>query len=180
MVTLETDRLILRPFVESDLRQFYEYARTPNIGPDAGWPPHREIDESRRILTGFIEDKEVWALVLKEENRLVGSLGLHADKLRTAPDVKMLGYVLSEDYWGRGLMTEAATAAIRYAFEHMDIKLLSVHHYSHNVRSKRVIEKCGFQYEGTLRRCTQLFNGCIYDLCCYSMTKEEWLKMISK
>ena len=180
MVTLETDRLILRPFVESDLVQFYEYAKTPNIGPNAGWPPHREINESRRILTGFIEDQEVWALVLKEDNRLIGSLGLHADKLRTAPDVKMLGYVLSEDYWGRGLMTEAASTAIRYAFEHMDIKLLTVHHYSHNERSKRVIEKCGFRYEGTLRRCTQIFNGCIFDLCCYSMTKEEWQEFVSK
>jgi putative acetyltransferase len=77
-------------------------------------------------------------------------------------------------------MTEAATAAIRYAFEHMDIKLLTVHHYSHNVRSKRVIEKSGFRYEGTLRRCTQIFNGCIFDLCCYSMTKEEWQEHVSK
>jgi putative acetyltransferase len=176
MKTLETQRLILRPFEEKDLEDFYEYARNPKIGPNAGWPPHKSPEVSQEILKHFIENDEVWALVWKEKNKVIGSVGLHQDQLRTAPDVIMLGYVLSEDYWGRGIMTEAAKAAINYAFETMNISLLTIHHHTDNIRSKRVIEKCGFVYEGTLRRCKQIFDGTIHDLACYSISREEWMR----
>lgn len=174
MDTLETSRCILRRFEISDLADFFEYAKSPNIGPNAGWPPHNNLDDSRKILESFIEEEEVWAIVLKEGQKLVGSIGLHKDSLRSAEDVKMLGYVLSDAYWGLGIMSEAAQAVISYAFRCLDIHLLTVNHYSFNSRSKRVIEKCGFQYEGTLRHCAKIFDGSVYDLCCYSMTKEEW------
>ncbi len=177
MKTLETNRLILRSFKVTDLDDFYEYAKNPNVGPNAGWPPHASREDSRKILTSFIENGEVWAIVLKENNKVIGSLGIHRDQLRTATDVRMLGYVLSEDYWGRGLMTEAARAAIRYTFETMDISLLTVHHYSHNQRSRRVIEKLGFHYEGTLRHCSRIYDGTVHDTACYSMTREEWEKL---
>jgi putative acetyltransferase len=71
-------------------------------------------------------------------------------------------------------MAEASKAAIKYAFENLEIKLLTVHHYTYNHQSKRVIEKCGFLYEGTLRHAAKIYDGSIYDLACYSMTKEEW------
>ena len=174
MKTLETNRVILRSFKVTDLEDFYEYAKNPNVGPNAGWPPHANREDSRKILTSFIENDEVWAIVLKENNKVIGSVGIHKDQLRTATDVRMIGYVLSEDYWGRGIMTEAAKAAISYAFETMGLSLLTVHHYIHNGRSRRVIEKLGFQYEGTLRHCSRIFDGSVHDLACYSMTQEEW------
>jgi len=174
MVTLETERCILRPFEASDISDFFEYAKNPRIGPNAGWPPHNNIEESRKILESFMENEEVWAIIYKKDQKLIGSLGIHKDPLRSADDVKMLGYVLSEDYWGCGIMPEAAGVAIRYAFEELDISLLTVHHFSFNNRSKRVIEKCGFQYEGTLRHCSKIFDGSVYDLACYSMTRDEW------
>lgn len=174
MKSLETERLLLRPFQETDAADVYEYAKNPNIGPHAGWPPHQSIEDSIRIVKMFIEENDVWALVLKENNKVIGSLGLHKDKLRSVDDIKMLGYVLSEDYWGHGLVAEASKTAINYAFEELSISLLSIHHYPFNNQSKRVIEKCGFTYEGTLRRATTLYDGSVYDLVCYSMTSEEW------
>ncbi len=174
MKALETQRLFLRPFQESDLWDFYEYAKNPKVGPNAGWPPHKSIEDSKTILNNFMEGDEVLAMELKENHRVIGSLGLHKDQLRSAEGVKMLGYVLSEEYWGRGLTTEAAKAALRYAFEELNLDMVTIHHYSYNLRSKRVIEKCGFLYEGTLRHATQIFNGNIYDLVCYSMTRDEW------
>ena len=90
----------------------------------------------------------------------------------------MLGYVLAEPYWGRGLMTEAVKGMIKYAFEELNIDLLSVYHYPHNERSKRVIEKCGFHYEGTLRRASTIYNGRVFDDVCYSLTKEEYYSEI--
>jgi putative acetyltransferase len=127
----------------------------------------------------FIEEDDVWAIVNKENNKVVGSIGLHKDSLHRVDDVRMLGYVLSEDYWGKGIVPEAAEAAIRYAFEEMNIALLTIHHYPFNQRSRRVIEKCGFTYEGTLRHATKLYNDNIYDLVCYSMTRDEYLKIQS-
>jgi putative acetyltransferase len=175
MITLETERCILRPFEAIDLEDFFEYAKNPNVGPAAGWPPHEKLETSMEILQGFMENQEVWALIWKENNKLIGSVGLHKDQLRTATDVKMLGYVLSEAYWGQGIMPEVVDSVIQYAFEELDITLLTVHHYSFNARSRRVIEKCGFRYEGTLRHCSKIYDGTIHDLLCYSMTREEYL-----
>lgn len=59
MITLETERCILRTFETSDLNDFYEYAKNPNIGPNAGWPPHSNIEESKQIIQDFIENGEV-------------------------------------------------------------------------------------------------------------------------
>jgi len=175
MKTLETERLILRPFQESDLDDLYEYAQSPNVGPNAGWPPHQNKEDSLQIMKMFMEGNEVWALLLKETNKVIGSIGLHNDRLRNIDDVKMLGYVLSEDYWGQGLVLAASKAVIAYAFEVLEMNMVTVHHYPFNQRSKRVIEKCGFIYEGTLRHTTKLYDGKIHDLVCYSMTKDEWL-----
>lgn len=174
MKTIVTERLILRPFLGTDLDDLYEYAKNPNVGPNAGWKPHESLYESKAILRQFMESDEVLTIVWKENNKVIGSIGLHKDPFRSADNVKMLGYVLSEDYWGRGITTEAARAVIRYAFSELNLYMVTVHHYSFNYRSKRVIEKCGFIYEGTLRHCTKIFNDNTYDVACYSMTRDEW------
>jgi putative acetyltransferase len=174
MITFETQRLILRPFLETDLDELYENCRNPKIGPMAGWGPHKDKDETARILKIFMDEEEVWAIVSKETNKLIGSLGLHTDRLRSSEDIKMLGYVLAEDYWGKGYMVEAAKLAIKYAFENLKLTLLSVNHFTFNHQSKRVIEKCGFHYEGTLRYAAKTYDGTVYDLACYSITKDEW------
>jgi ribosomal-protein-alanine N-acetyltransferase len=174
MNTLETERLILRPFEETDLEDFFEYAKNPNVGPCAGWPPHSSKEDSYKILCMFMQNDEVWALEYKENHKVIGSMGLHKDPLRSAEDVKMLGYVLSEDYWGQGIIVEAIKAVLDFTFGTLNLALLSVHHYSFNQQSKRVIEKCGFVKEGTLRHAAQIYNSSIYDIVCYSMTKEEW------
>ena len=62
MITIETDRLILRPFTYTDLDDLYEYAKNPNVGPNAGWKPHEDLDESMAILKNFIEGNEVLGL----------------------------------------------------------------------------------------------------------------------
>ncbi|WMJ88460.1 GNAT family N-acetyltransferase [Anaerocolumna sp. MB42-C2] len=175
MKVLETDRLLLRNWEISDLEDFYEYAKNPNVGPMAGWKPHESLDESRKILNSFIEREEVWAVVYRVNRKVIGSIGLHNDSKRNSANIKMLGYVLSEDYWGMGLIPEAVREVIRYSFEELDLALLSIYHYPFNVQSKRVIEKCGFTYEGILRMGSQIYNGKVYDDICYSIKKEEWL-----
>lgn len=172
--TLRTDRLILRKFRKADLDDFFSYAQNPNVGPNAGWKPHKNKGEAAVILDHFVKGDEVWAITLKKNGKVVGSIGLHKDEMRTTPRVKMLGYVLAEEFWGQGIMTEAVAEVIRYGFEELKLMLISVAHYSHNLRSQRVIEKSGFRYEGTLRYSREIFDGSVQDLLCYSLAKNEW------
>ncbi len=178
MKTLETDRLILRSFMLDDLDDFFEYAKNPNIGPNAGWQPHSKKEDTLKILQSFINKDEVWAIVYKENKKVIGSLGIHADTKRNNSKARQMGYVISEDYWGKGLMTEACKCAIKYVFEDINLDLLSIYHYPFNNKSKRVIEKCGFKYEGTFRKASTVYTGEVFDDVCYSILKEEYFQGI--
>jgi putative acetyltransferase len=176
--TLETERLILRKFAEEDLEDLFEYAQSLHVGPNAGWPPHKTKEDSATILKMFIEEGEVWAIVERKSNKVIGSYGLHNDKKRDNSIAKMIGYVLSDKFWGNGYMPEATNRVLEYAFNELDLNIVSVYHFPFNERSKRVIEKCGFKFEGVLRLASTLPSSEIVDDVCYSMTKEEFLKKI--
>lgn len=188
MKIMETERLILRAPTLEDAQDMYEYAKSPNIGPNAGWKPHENIEESKKILQMFVDDNVnsdekgyVYAIELKENNKFIGSIGIHRnDKIRNAIEkTAMLGYVLSEDYWGKGIMTEAANAILKYCFEEEKLWLVSVYHYDYNKRSRRVIEKLGFKFEGVLRYSTQLLDARVCDDWTYSMTHTEYMRKIA-
>lgn len=149
MESIKTKRLILRPFMMSDLNDFYEYAKVPGVGEKAGWPHHTSIEESKVILEMFIKKQETFAIVLKDANKVIGSVGLHErafDEFDNQFKQRELGYVLSKDYWGQGLMSEAVKAVIDYAFVTLKLDRLTVSHFVENAPSKRVIEKAGFTF----------------------------------
>lgn len=159
-VVLKTERLTLRPWREDDLNDFYEYARVDGVGQMAGWTPHRSLDDSRAILDMFIREKKTFAL--EHEGKVIGSLGIETYDERRYPELnhdqkrgREIGYVLSKDYWGRGLMPEAVRAAIRWLFDDVGLDFVIVGHFTRNDRSRRVIEKCGFEYVKTIPYDTQ-------------------------
>lgn len=149
-IRIETDRLILRPWHETDLADFYEYAKVDGVGQMAGWLPHASIEESRQILGFFIDGKKTFALELKENGNVIGSVGLEErDENIDLPEDMMgreIGYVLSKEYWGRGLMPEAVKAVIDYCFRELHFDYLTCGHFLWNEQSRRVVEKCGFRY----------------------------------
>lgn len=150
-IVLETERLILRPWKDTDLDDFYEYASVPGVGEMAGWKHHENAVETKRILDMFISDKNIFAVVYKENNKVIGSLGLHGSWANSDPDysglkIKEIGYTLSKDYWGRGLMPEAVKSVIEYCFDTRGLDALTICHFITNLQSKRVIEKCGFTF----------------------------------
>lgn len=152
-VTLKTPRLSLRPWQEEDLADFYAYARVDGVGQMAGWLPHKSMEESREILGSFIAGKKTFAL--EYEGKVIGSLGIEKYNEDHYPELANLsgceiGYVLSKDYWGRGLMPEAVKAVIQYLFETVKLDFILVGHFDWNNQSARVIEKCGFQYVKTI------------------------------
>ena len=149
-ITIETNRLILRPWSINDLDDLFDYASVPGVGEMAGWPHHENKEKSLEILNRFINEKKTLAIVYKENNRVIGSLGIElygsVDKLTEFTNYKgrEIGYVLAKDYWNQGLMPEAVKAIIDYLFNILDYDFLLCGYYDKNTRSKRVQEKCGF------------------------------------
>lgn len=150
-VVLETDRLIIREWSEMDLEDFFEYAKVEGVGQMAGWNPHTSIQESKTILEMFIKGKKTFALELKENHKVIGSLGIETLSVSLSDEYENLvgreiGYVLSKDYWGKGLMPEAVNRVIKFCFEKENYDYLMCSHSVINSQSKRVIEKSGFRF----------------------------------
>ena len=157
-IILNTERLILRPWKESDLEDLFEYASVDGVGQMAGWPPHKNIEESRKRLDRFISNKKTFAL--EYQGKVIGSCGLVDYNEEHYPELALLngreiGYVLSKNYWGRGLMPEAVKAVIQYLFEVENLDFLIAGHFERNRQSARVIQKCGFEYIKTIPYETQ-------------------------
>ena len=150
-LVIETERLLLRPFAPSDLCDFYEYASVEGVGEMAGWKHHESIAKSQEILDIFIKEDKTFAIVLKENNKVIGSLGIEKYGMEHALTEfdgyigREIGYVLSKSYWGKGLMPEAVRAIIRYLFDDLHFDFLLCGYYDFNIQSKKVQEKCGFK-----------------------------------
>lgn len=146
----ETERLILRPLAPGDLEDLYEYASVPGVGEMAGRPHHESREETERVLERFITEDITFAVCLKENGKVIGSLGVELygaeDRLTEFSDYvgREIGYALSRDYRGRGLMPEAVTAVIGYLFGECRMDFLLCGYLESNAQSKRVQEKCGF------------------------------------
>lgn len=150
MEVLETERLILRNWEVSDSQDLYEYAQSELVGPSAGWKPHINESESIEIIKMFMEANDVYAIELKLDRKIIGSIGMH----KRCPDEKLshlnqreIGYVLNPKYWGNGFIPEAVNYLINYCFEDMNLDVLWCGHFDFNSKSKRVNEKCGFKYQ---------------------------------
>lgn len=174
MKGLETERLILRPWCMEDAEDLYAYASTAKVGPMAGWKPHESLDESRKILKMFMEENDTWALELKETHKVIGSVGLHDSRRAGLSYDREIGYVLSEDYWGHGLIVEAVKAAMDYAFIELQMETLMVAHFCFNNQSKRVIEKLGFAHVAHLPAAFKRYDGVVLDDEIYMMTREQY------
>ena len=174
---METERLILRPWLPTDLDNLYEYSADERVGPMAGWKPHIRIEEAQKALGEYMSQKYNWAIVLKAENKVIGSIKLNPDNNRGKYYAKAISFVLSPFYWGKEIMTEAAKRVICYAFNEVKIDLLSAFHYSENLRSKRIIEKCGFEYEITLSQSCKRYDGKLMDVVCYCILKDDYYKL---
>lgn len=176
MRTIQTERLILDKWTTSkeDIKGLYAYARNPDVGPRAGWKPHESLDESEEIIQTLFIPHDVWAIREKETGKVIGSIGLEPDRRREDVNSREMGYSLAKESWGKGYMTEAAKAVIDYAFSDLDLVVLSICTSPTNKRSQRVIEKCGFKFEGIQRKGYHIYDGTDRDNMVYSMLREEW------
>ena len=176
---LETRRLILRPWRESDAESLYAFAKDPQVGPIAGWPPHTSVEDSLQIIRNVLSAAETYAVTLKSEgDRPVGSIGLMqgaASNLRLGEKEGEIGYWIGVSYWGRGLIPEATEELIRHAFEDLGLENLWCGYFDGNEKSKRVQAKCGFIDHHTAPNVPWPLMGDIRTEHITHLTKSEWL-----
>ncbi len=171
---LETSRLILRPFTEADAADVYEYGKDPRVGPPAGWQPHKDMAESLEVIRTIFAQPGVFAVVLKENGKVIGSVGYVGGHRTVLPGPdEEIGYALSPAYWGRGLMSEAVEEILRWGFEDLGLATQWCGHYDFNDKSRRVLEKCGFLYRFTEKTWVPLMGEERTELH-YALTREEW------
>jgi RimJ/RimL family protein N-acetyltransferase len=146
---LDTPRLVLRPWEDSDSRVLYELASDPAVGEMAGWKPHGSEEESLGIIRTVFAKPSVFAVVLRAANRPIGCVGLDRDPqiLRKGPKDAELGYWIGRTYWNQGYATEAVSEVIRYGFEEEGITKIWCQALDSNRQSARVQEKCGFRFD---------------------------------
>ena len=156
---LETGRLILRRWEDSDAEDLFRLACDPDVGPIAGWPPHQSVEESREVIKNVFNGREAYAISLKKD--MAGADGARAGQAIGAIELKLnghtdmtdrddeceLGYWLGKPFWGQGIMPEAAREMLRHAFEDCGMRKVWCGYYEGNHKSKRVQEKCGFKYQ---------------------------------
>ena len=177
---IETKRLILRQFEESDLDNMYEYTTQENVGPRAGWQPHKSKEDTLEYLKSIKDNPNKFAIVLKEENKLIGAIDLNDVSERfngvdINPDAKEIGYVLNENYWSKGYVSEAADALLNYAFNTLGISEIVGSHDSKNIGSERVQEKNGMKQIGVINDGSVWIDGSASDTILRKITKEEYM-----
>ncbi|MDF2504092.1 GNAT family protein [Clostridium sp.] len=181
-ILIETDRLILRKFKQSDVNDMFK-----NWGSDAkvteflSWPTHKNIKDSEDIINQWIseyEDNSVynWVIELKNISEAIGNISVV--KLENVNDACEIGYCVSSKHWNKGITTEAFKAIIKYLFDEIRVNRICAKHDINNVASGKVMQKCGMVYEGTLRE-VQIRNNKFCSLAVYSILRKEWLNNIN-
>ena len=168
------ERIIIRDLTFKDADLYYEFGKNPNVGPMAGWRPFTSKEVANRMLSSLMLSGETFCIADKKSNEFLGTISIYNGGIRKYKFVKTLGFSLREDKWGNGIMTEAVRLGINYIFSKTDCEVIEVGHHSDNYQSKRVIEKCGFNYDGRLCKYKMLYDGRLIDADFYSMTKDEY------
>lgn len=174
---LTTQRLILRPWLVSDADSLYKYAKDEKVGPIAGWPPHTSVENSRQIIKDILSVEETYAVVLKKEKDVAGSIGLMVgshSNLNLSDTEGEIGYWIGVPFWGQGLIPEAVKELLRHGFEDLKLEKIWCGYFDGNVKSKRVQEKCGFIYHHTEENIYWKLTDEIRTEHVTCMTKAEW------
>ncbi len=174
---LKTERLVLRPWRESDAESLYEYAKDERVGPIAGWPVHRSVEESAEIIRTVLSGEGVYAVTLKDNDKAIGSVGLSIGANANFPigDTEgEIGYWIGVPFWGKGYIPEAVRELLRYGFEDLGLTTMWCGYFDGNEKSKRAQEKCGFRYHHTTADKPWPLMNDVRTEHISRLTREEW------
>jgi ribosomal-protein-alanine N-acetyltransferase len=171
---LETESLLLRKMRLDDAQAMFAYASDPEVTRYVLFETHRSVEDSEEFLRFAVEGYERgdfggWGIVLKKSGAFIGTCGVDVNYEHARAE---LGYVLSREHWGKGLMPEAVRAVIRFGFRRMELNRIQARCIAENTASERVMEKAGMTYEGTLRE-SEYIKGAYRDMKLYSILRRE-------
>ncbi|MEA4910986.1 MAG: GNAT family N-acetyltransferase [Oscillospiraceae bacterium] len=155
MEALQTRRLTLRQWEESDRGDLFEYASGSVVGPSAGWEPHKTPEDSGAMIERLRSYPDCYAIVLREQNKVIGCIGLYKTSLSDgirSQSARELGFSLNPAFWGLGYATEAARAVLAHGFDTLALDTIFCAHFDFNLGSARVCQKLGFTYTFERRR----------------------------
>ncbi len=159
---METNRILLRRWRDSDAEELFKYASDPDVGPRAGWLPHKSVEESLEVIRTFFNNDSTWAIVLKGTGEAIGCMGYYTHKFSNIPigdnDCEV-GYWVGNPFWNKGICTEALELMLDYCVNVKQFENVWADHFTGNPASGRVMEKCGFTDTGLLNRCSRLVGG---------------------
>ena len=179
---LETTRLTLRPWRESDAAALFRYARDPSVGPRAGWTAHGSVEESRQVIREVLAVPESYAIVLKRRagDLPVGAIalmfGATSELARSSREAE-LGYWVGRPLWGQGLVPEAAAALLEHAFSDLRLDAVWASYYEGNEQSRRVQEKLGFVPERIIESLPRPRLGDAVRAHVNALTRERWTQV---
>ena len=175
---LETERLILRRYTETDAEPMYaNWASDPEVSKYLTWPPHSSVEVTKSLVTDWITryenpDYYNWVIELKETGEVVGNIsGVEVIEKIEAIEI---GYCMGKAWWGRGIMPEALCAVMNYLFDEVEMNRVYARHDVNNPKSGRVMQKAGMKYEGTMRGAGRNNQG-IKDVAVYGLLKADRL-----
>lgn len=151
-IEIETNRLILKPIKKDDLEDLYNISSDDEVSKMAGTKTHKSIEDTKIAMEKYLDEKNIYSIFLKNENRMIGTIGVHkpkefvVDKIKEEFNVNCgieLGFVLSKNFWGHGYMPEAVNSIMDYYFENSKCEYFIAAHNMTNIQSKKVQEKCG-------------------------------------
>lgn len=173
--SIETKRLILEPYKDTDLNDIFDYASNSEVSKFVPWNTHKCYEDSKQFLeyirnsTNYVKGELffVFAIRLKESGRVIGSIDFKNYNSRCG----QIDYALSYDYWNKGIVTEAAEAIIDWAFNTLD-ELVRIQAFCviQNIGSSRVMEKIGMEKEGISRK-SFILRGQAVDLIRYALLR---------
>lgn len=175
---LITERFILRPFTVNDIQDMYvNWASSERVTKFLTWPAHRRINRTAFTINLWERSYENfeyynWAIEDKATKSVIGSINLmNIDNYNENCEI---GFCLGESFWNKGIMTEVILKIIEFAFKIVGFERLTARHYINNLASRRVLEKCNLNYEGTLRKIIKNSDGILVDCKYYSILKSEY------
>ncbi len=174
---LETDRLVLRRISPSDASDMYEYACRPETSKYLLWEPHPYFSYTQE-LTRFLQREYAegrffdLAIIWRESGKMIGTVGFTSyDPKNSCAEA---GYVISPDFWGKGIATEALDALLNFAFLELELNRVEAKYIHENQISLRVMEKCGMHREGVMRQ-KLLVKGVFCDIGIAAILRSEYI-----
>ncbi len=173
---IETERLLLRKITMEDARDMYAYCSNSEVTRFVTWDAHQSLADTEAFVEFILnnykkKDLSPWGMEHKKTGKIIGTVDLASwnPKHQSAE----IAYCIHQDYWGKGLTTEAAKAVIAFGFSNMQLVRIQARCFVANIGSERVMEKVGMTFEGIIRK-GMLVKGRHEDLKLYSILKEEF------